>query len=561
MIGCFLLLTLFAQTEPAPHEPAEVVQVALQSSPVWHDLPFGAREYPKLLSVGLLATDGALPATRLLRFCSESDSSHPDSPRLEGDAPRIGVGIVRAVAGATQDTGPTVDLAIGPVLLAPSDLPARGPESSIPWWTAGVALGLDTSVAKAPAPMPHGSIDCEDALGRLSAVIPRDAKALDQSARRHRHAVEELLAARDAANGDRAGVPPEAIEAPGLAADLFDVVTWLELSDARQAVLRRRGEVTAADAVVKDMQAFLKILKAPGLESLLSERVPSGTEGFASLVLHESWQTDAWQLVEPVLRLSASLDRTKREFASLAERVARDANLAPEALKELKARLATVARNMPPGFEWTQRFEEDCEAHMRKAFTAGAEFGGAPRAPAFDPANPLVASIYARTVAFEIFGYAWAQPNAMLPSMQAERQARLAQAVAPLEEAVRTGSLTTRSGVDQGRIALDLIASYLSSEDARWKPWVVFPPSEKIAGYAAREVFAAVESAVRRFDDGAEPGLPDPSRISWDFVVWDLDCALSVEGGMNAGTSGQRPWIFPDCAMMFWDGYVPLRKW
>ena len=565
-----LVLAVLTHGAAAAVEGAQADVPTGRTAPI---LPFHALRSPDSLLVdaaiqadleAVLKPEGAIrdaSIVKLLRFCSALD------PRLQGQSddarktPRLGLGLAQAEFAAPSDGPRAIELEVGPLLVEPAESPVDAPTRSSIWWPSGGRLRVPVSAA---SPADTGSTAkpiCLESLSRLESVVPTKSGDQQRSIRRHRLAIDALRAMKESPEETRAREALKLSESPALAANVFELVTWIELADAVQADLRLRGEVKAADAVVADVRAYLKSIRAPGLESLLAERVPPASEGFLSLVLHESWPHDAWQLVEPSLRLSANLDRTRREFAALAERIGRESGLAQEGIEELKARLAAVAENMPPGFEWTKRFEDACAEHMQRAFQSGATFGGVPRAPAFDPSDPVVAAMYARTVAFEVFGYAWSQPGAMPPSQQAERQALLAQVTAPIRAALADGSLVGPSGVDHGREALELIERFLASDDARWKPWIVFPTTPEVASIAARELKQTLESEVRQFHESFEPGQLRVHRIEWPWAVWDIDSALACDGGTRAGRSGRRPWIFPDTAPMFWDGYVPLRKW
>lgn len=552
-------------------------QAAAPTAPDVTLLPFHAlRSSASLLADGAIQADlkakqtsdgeiSVASVTRVLRFCSALDAGSDGRSHETRKSPRLGLGLLRAKLGAPVDGARTVELEVGPLLVEPADPSEGAPASPAIWWPSGGHLRVAASEASPVAESAAGPI-CLDALSRLEPIVPQKPADQQRLLRRHRQAIDALRTMKDSPEEARTRAPVELIESPALATNLFELVTWFELADAAQASLRLRGELKAADAVVTDMRAYLKSIRAPGLDSLLAERVPPASDGFASLVLHESWPHDAWQLVEPALRLSASLDRTRREFLALAERIGRESGLAQEGIDELKARLATVAENMPPGFQWTKRFEDDCANHMRRAFQSGAEFGGAPRAPAFVPNDPVVAAMYARTVAFEVFGYAWSQPGAMPPSLQAERQTLLAQITAPIRSAIVDGSLVGPSGIDHGREALDLIDRFLASEDARWKPWIVFPPTPEVASAAARQQRETLDRLVRGFHESFDPDLPSSNRILWPWAVWDIDSSLSVDcweraSGSASRSPGRRPWIFPDTAPVFWDGYVPLRKW
>jgi hypothetical protein len=501
------------------------------------------------------------PITKVLRFCSALDAAALDGSDASRDSARLGLGVLRARFGAPIDGAKTLELDVGPLLVEPAEPSRDASFSPSIWWPNGaglrVALREATPVAGA---RPSGEV-CLEPFARLASVIPRSPDDLERAAHRHRQALDALRKMKEDPEGARVGVAIGSDDAPALATDLFELVTWLELSDAVQASLRIGGKVKAADAVVADMRALLRAIRATGLDALLAERVPVASEGFASLALHESWPHDAWQLVEPALRLSASLDRTRREFLALAERIGRESGLAKEGVERLKSRLETVAENMPPGFEWTQRFGDDCADHMRAAFQPDAEFGGARRAPPFDPSDPIVSAIYAQTVAFEIFGYAWSQPGAMPPSLEAKRQAMLSTVAEPIRAALSDGSLVGPSGVDHGREALDLMERFLASEDTRWKPWIVFPTTPEVAAYAATRLRESLDLTVREFYESFEPGVPNSDRVEWQWVIWDIDAALAVEGGMRAARSGRRPWIFPDTVPLMTNGYVPIRKW
>ena len=347
------------------------------------------------------------PIMKVLRFCSALDAADLDGSDASRGSARLGLGVLRARFGAPIDGANTLELDVGPLLVEPAEASRDASFSPSIWWPSGAGLRVALREATPAVGARASGEVCLEPFARLASVIPGSPDDLERAARRHRQAFDALRKMKEDPEGARAGVAFGSDDAPALATDLFELVTWLELSDAVQISLRIGGKVKAADAVVADMRALLKAIRATGLDALLAERVPVASEGFASLVLHESWPHDAWQLVEPALRLSARLDRTRREFLALAERIGRESGLAKEGVERLKSRLEAVAENMPPGFEWTQRFGDDCADHMRAAFQADAEFGGARRAPPFDASDPIVSAIYAQTVAFEIFGYAW----------------------------------------------------------------------------------------------------------------------------------------------------------
>jgi hypothetical protein len=499
-----------------------------------------------------------LSLNRLFALCDTAHAGQSDE--RSGTGPRIGVGAVFAKAKTKVDGGRVVTIQVGPVMLAPSANPAKEDEEASRWWAQRMREFGDLDSVRTDPRSLTGDSPCAEAMRPIGSVLPVGAAAVERAMIRHKTAIDMLVKLRDLDTQTAVSLQLMAPPAPALATDLFEVVTWLELADASQACLRLRGDVKAADAVVADVRAFLKSIRSHAMEALLAERVPSGVEGFASLTLHPSWRTDSWSLVDPIVQLRAMREKVGAEFASLAERIGRETGLDPKAIAELKKRLATVADNLPPGFEWTERFEDDCEAHMRDAFQANATFGGVPRYPPFEPQDPVVASIYARTVAFEVFGYAWSQPGAMPPSMVETRQARLDQVLEPFRAALGDRSLVSKAGVDQGRATIDLIERYLASEDTRWKPWMVFPAAPEAAREAVASLRSVVLDELRSLNESYVPALTIGGSVQWEQICWELDGVFASTGSFRAGRDGSRPWIFTDTAVVFWDGNVSLKK-
>lgn len=545
-----------------PHEADRAASAAI-AQPARIDSELRVSPVEAIWAPAMLLTESErrgekLPTDRLFALCDGDAAGGSGEKR--GAGPRIGVGALLAMARTKDDGGRIVTLQLGPVMLAPSEDLANQSDEPSRWWEHRIGeISDQDSVLTGPKAL-VGDSPCAEAMRPIRSVLPEDAAAVERAMTRHRIAIDMLVKLCDSdtqtAPSLQLAVPP----APALASDLFEVVTWLELADASQACLRRRGDSKAADAVVADVRAFLKAIRCDAMDALVTERVSLSVEGFASFTLHPAWRTDSWLLLDPIVRLRAVREKVGAEFASLADRIGRETGLDPQAIAELKMRLATVADNLPPGFEWTQRFQDDCEAHMRDAFRANATFGGVPRYPPFEPRNPVVASIYARTVAFEVFGYAWSQPGAMLPSMVEARQAGLDVVLKPFRTALGDGSLVSLAGVDQGRVAIDLIERFLSSEDTRWKPWMVFPAAPEAASEAAASLRSVVLGELRSLNESFVPGLTVGGSVQWEQICWELDGVFGSTGSFHATRNGDRPWIFTDTGVVFWDGNVSLKK-
>lgn len=562
---CFFALVMAAQSGGAV--PGKASGGAPADADVQHAVPKAEAIVSPVQAVDssfMLLTQServeqSLDVTRLFTVCDGfGDGSAVDATPA---AQRVGVGALRANSQTGADGGRVAVVQIGPVVLQPCVEPAMQAVETAPWWERRISRFAGAQLSPS-APAPQVAVPpCDEALRPMRSVLPDSSEAIARAMRRHSVAIDTLVQLRGE-HEQASRVPKVTLPAqPALAMDLLEAVTWLELADASQSGLRIEGRVKEADAVVADILAFLKAIRCPALVPLVVERVPTGRKGFASLCLHPAWRTDSWSLVDPIVRLRANKERAAKEFALLAERMGRECGLAAEAIAELKSRLATVADNLPPGFEWTQSFKDDCEAHMRDAFKPGAMFGGVRRVPHFDPTDPITASIYARTVAFEVFGYAWSQPGAMPPSMVEMRQARLNQVLEPFRTALGDGSLVSKAGVDQGRATLDLVERFLSSNDTQWKPWMVFPPSPEVVSEVTVSLRSRVLGELQSLNESFVPGLTVDGSVQWEQVCWEVDGIFSAIGCFNEGRQGVRPWIFPDTAVIFWDGYVALRKW
>lgn len=233
------------------------------------------------------------PITKVLRFCSALDADAPDGSDASRGSARLGLGVLRARFGAPIDGVETLEFDVGPLLVEPAEPSREASFSPSIWWPTGAGLRVALREATpAVGARPSGEV-CLEPFARIASVIPRSPDALERAVRRHRQALDALRKMKEDPEGARAGVAIGSDDAPALATDLFELVTWLELSDAVQASLRIGGKVKAADAVVAGMRALLKAIRATGLDALLAERVPVASEGFASLVLHESWPHDA----------------------------------------------------------------------------------------------------------------------------------------------------------------------------------------------------------------------------------------------------------------------------
>jgi hypothetical protein len=427
-------------------------------------------------------------------------------------------------------------LRVGPVLVHPSN------SNQEQWWT------LRANDLVLPLPNRLNPLDNEtDEVLAQDAVLMQAQHACKHSALDFARLSDCHWAAADALHAASIAVaatmtesapqlnPPRIVMNSGA----IELAVWFECADARQVLARVRGETSAADTIVRDAVAMAKRIAAHGIEERIGEKVPSGISGFASWSLTTSWPTDSWELIACAQRLQEKHDHAATAFAALAARVGTVCGLLPSVVAVLEERLRTVAANLAPGFEWSAQFEKDCEAHLKDAFREGAMFGDVRRFPWFEVEDPVVGAIYAQTVAWEIYGYSYAQPNTLLPSAVARRSAQHASLMDTIkrhfethpEQALAWSNETQSNSVDT-YAAVE--ARWLSPSN-QWKPWLVFDTGPEQLAVVAEDII--------------EQGGFDAEGI-W----WSIETLSQYTGEADTGAR-----IFNELYYVFWDGYVLLR--
>jgi hypothetical protein len=70
-----------------------------------------------------------------------------------------------------------------------------------------------------------------------------------------------------------------------------------------------------------------------------------------------------------------------------------------------------------------------------------------------------------------------------------------------------------------------------------------------------------VLSELRSLNESFVPGLTVGGSVQWEQICWELDKVFGSMGSLHAMRNGDRPWIFTDTGVVFWDGNVSLKKW
>ena len=87
------------------------------------------------------------------------------------------------------------------------------------------------------------------------------------------------------------------------------LIAFVELVDARQAVMRSLGRTQEADTLFRWLLERMSRANLHALVARLSERVPSGAFGFASATFHTCWLTDTGEITAAAPHV---LDRQRR---------------------------------------------------------------------------------------------------------------------------------------------------------------------------------------------------------------------------------------------------------
>jgi hypothetical protein len=170
-------------------------------------------------------------------------------------------------------------------------------------------------------------------------------------------------------------------------------IAWIELMDARQALLRVENRVGSADAVVRDLRSWLSRSRLPHLRERLDERVPVSAEGFVSLCAQPCWIFDAGEVAAASQRLMvdqrAVCDAIEGELSRLQP-------CSQEFATEFRDRIRMLVGQLPNGARVTDRTRELMKSRLGEYCALGAL-----------AADRTLIRDFAATMVLEIWTEAW----------------------------------------------------------------------------------------------------------------------------------------------------------
>lgn len=171
-------------------------------------------------------------------------------------------------------------------------------------------------------------------------------------------------------------------------------IAWIEWMDARQALLRVRGEVEEADRVVQAIAGHLRRSGLAQLDAQLAARVPRGVRGFHSLCWTPCWAAEAGEVRAAAMRLAAE----QRDFHQEVVEAVRRAKPCRAAFVEDAARpLGWLVGQLPNGARVDEAMREAISRRVEEYCDRDEVF--------LD--SPVISGDYAATLALEVWTLAW----------------------------------------------------------------------------------------------------------------------------------------------------------
>jgi hypothetical protein len=469
--------------------------------------------------------------------------------------------------GTAQSSDATRDVATMRALIGPSVQQGAIPKDSPShrWWRMAsiefTPIGNGESASPIPVQIPSSGIDPQADAISWQQIIGTQREWRAASAQ-HARAASIL---RSLESGEQPSVlsAQEHHEValnhpPTLGASVLEVVSWIELVDAMQARCRIANEIEIADRLRADLRAYLLALRVSTLAALLDERVPIGSSELVALSMHATWESDAWPLLQASIGAFKNQEDARARFAQLALRVGTKVGFSKEAIEWLQNRLDRVAKNLPSNFQWDAAFEQAVSQHLEDAFQEGAMFDGVYRAPGFDVNDLDICRIYAQTAAFEVFGYAWSRDGALSQSQQSARALQFEALLSPIRDAA-AGDRFLVGQHDFAELASAQLFEMYSRDEAKWKPWLVFPMRDpSLVTEVSAELLENLQRESTRFAENiaSSPFYTHTPRLDEAYIHWPCNRIF----GNGYDRLDGLPWIMDDLSSLFWDGYVALRR-
>jgi hypothetical protein len=305
--------------------------------------------------------------------------------------------------------------------------------------------------------------------------------------------------------------PDETIASPAMGSSPIGITLYFEKQDALQAWTRLSGDVSRADLLVRDLIEIARRLDRHDLAATIAERVPPGTSGFASVVLHAEWPIDAMGFVASIAQLDRLRESNRRFLDGALADACREHDLPLEVCSDCERELMRVLADLPIGFDLHGRLGPEARALLKDLLRPG---GNQILDGAFwleqDGTDPFdVAASIGANVGWRLHGLAWLDRMGLLPSERARRDADLRYAAEQWQTAYAR------------EFGIDLDPEFLVRRIGDpAKPWATFPIGRN------RAVFDRI-LAERIAEMSAQANGPHRSGIAEALMISALDGCLA----------------------------------
>lgn len=314
-------------------------------------------------------------------------------------------------------------------------------------------------------------------------------------------------------------------------------VAWVEELDARQSLLRARGEIAAADRMVSTMLRHVRAIGAQGVAQLIVDRVPAGSSGAASLCLHRCWVTDAAELYAVATREHAAQKRFVRE---LRESISSASSCGKEAVEVGGRSIDELMGALPPGSRFDARMKAIVEAEL--ALLCDGQH------------DRTTLHVIAMTIALKAYSAAWSDAIKSYPELEhraaAWHDALRREVASALESPPYSTAL---AAADMQAVLVLALARLEEVFNDGSSYFTAFPPSADLQAQLLRRFR---EASARRTLTGPEPAEASQAAIAHQ-VTSDLLEALyegvALQALPNLGSDAYpRPFDFGPKSFRLW---------
>ncbi len=284
------------------------------------------------------------------------------------------------------------------------------------------------------------------------------------------------------------------------------LVAWIELSDARQCLLRALGRVKEADAIMSSLTQQLARGGWHDLSARLTERVPVATEGFASCTFHPCWLIDTGEISAGGVKIWRE---HMRFVADLKAEVRRTDPCDPALVDAIGTELKLLVGTLPLGV----RVDDEMRGMLME------RVDGACSKSQNSPMHPQILRSTGMTIALAAWTTAWTAEGAQSAS---DIDARIAWRARMLEEALKLlepALLAMEFPDSERQPIIDRVAELLASTLNRRDEYLgAFPPGPQAVTEFRRYFFPLVErynpSLVQGLLEVLDPPAPLPNETA-----------------------------------------------